>query len=86
MRRVQECPKKNAPCANLHCAKPYNRYLIFHSKKLHCANPYSIKKYTMQGIGMLTKVPYIKTYTMQGHPVQGLTVLSDCYCRSRTKA
>ena len=23
---------------------------------------------------MLTKVPYIKTYTMQGHPVQGLTV------------
>ena len=28
----------------------------------------------MQGIGMLTKVPYIKTYTMQNHPVQGLTV------------
>ena len=28
----------------------------------------------MQGIGMLTKVPYIKDYTMQGHPVQGLTV------------
>ena len=28
----------------------------------------------MQGIGMLTKVPYIKIYTMQNHPVQGLTV------------
>ena len=28
----------------------------------------------MQGIGMLTKPHYIKEYTMQGHPVQGLTV------------
>ena len=28
----------------------------------------------MQGIGMLIKPPYIKDYTMQGHPVQGLTV------------
>ena len=30
----------------------------------------------MQGIGMLTKVPYIKTYTMQNHPVQGFTVIA----------
>ena len=28
----------------------------------------------MQGIGMLTKPHYIKDYTVQGHPVQGLTV------------
>ena len=33
----------------------------------------------MQGIGMLTKVPYIKTYTMQGYPVQGLTVPACFY-------
>ena len=41
----------------------------------------------MQGIGMLIKPHYIKEYTMQGHPVQGLTVLweiqnskNECVC------
>ena len=29
----------------------------------------------MQGIGMLIKPHYIKDYTVQNHPVQGITVL-----------
>ena len=44
-------------------------------KKLHCANPYSIKIHCARQMGTFSKAHYSKTYTMQNHLVQGITVL-----------
>ena len=71
VKRLTVCnDTRNLPCArNTH----YARNILF--KSAHCARNLPCVKLFVRKI----KVPYIKTYTMQGYPVQGLTVLST-YC------
>ena len=67
VKRLTVCnDTRNLPCArNTHYAR---NIILF--KSAHCARNLPCVKLFVRKI----KVPYIKTYTMQGHPVQGLTV------------